>query len=69
MFYGPANHRNFHRWKRDKSCSRDPYFLCRKTSRNGIEPRQDLYLSMRKLSNLSRSVAFWQSIPRCFLFG
>ena len=66
MFYGPANHRKFHRWKRDKSII---IFLCCKTSRNGIEPRQDLYLSLRKLSNLSRSVAFWQSIPRCFLFG
>ena len=55
MFYDPANHKKFHRKKRDKFCSRDPYFFCRKASRNGIEPRQDLYLSMRKLSNLSRS--------------
>ena len=53
----------------NKFCSRDPYFRYGKTSRNGIEPRQDLYLSMRKLSNLSRSVALWQSFPRCFLFG
>ena len=62
MFNGSANFRKFHgrRRKRDNSCSRDPYFLCRKTLRNGIELRQDIYLSMRKLSNLSRSVAFWQ---------
>ena len=33
--------------------SKDPYFLCRKTLRNGIEIRQDRYLSMRRLSNLS----------------
>ena len=49
----------FHQRKRDKSCSKDPYFLCRKTARNRIELRQNLYLSMRKLSNLSRSVACW----------
>ena len=30
-----------------------PIFLCHKTQRNEIERRQDLYLSMRKLSNLS----------------
>ena len=44
----------FHRRKSDESRSKDPYFLCRKTFRNGLELRQDLYLSMRKLSNLSR---------------
>ena len=33
--------------------SKDPYFLCRKTLRNGIEIRQDRYLSLRRLSNLS----------------
>ena len=49
----------FHQRKRDKSCLKDPYFLCRKTARNRIELRQNLYLSMRKLSNLSRSVACW----------
>ena len=54
--------------KRDKSYSEDPYFLCRKTFRNGIELRQGLYLSMRKLLNLSRSVTFWQFFPQCFLF-
>ena len=42
MFNGPAN-----------LGSKDPYFLCRKTLRNGIEIRQDRYLSMRRLSNLS----------------
>ena len=53
MFNGPANLRKFHRRKRDKSSSKDPYFLCRKTLRNGIELRHDLHLSMRKLTNLS----------------
>ena len=43
----------FQLWKRDQSCSKDPYFLCRKTLRNGLRLRQDLYLSMRKLSKLS----------------
>ena len=56
----------FHPRKSDKYCSKDLYFLGSKTVRNGIELRQDLHLSMRKLSNLSRSVAFWQSFPRCF---
>ena len=55
MFNVPANLRKFHRQKRDKSCSKDPYLLCRKALRDGIELRQDLYLSMRKLSNLSPS--------------
>ena len=53
MFNSPANLRKFHRRKRDKSCSKDPYFLYRKTSRNGKELSQDLYLNVRKLSNLS----------------
>ena len=35
----PANLRKFHLRKRNKSCSKDPYFLCRKTLRNGIEVR------------------------------
>ena len=52
MLNGPANLRKFHRRKRDKSCSKVPYFLCRKALRNGLELRQDLYLSMRKLSTL-----------------
>ena len=30
MFNGPANLRKFHRRKHDKSCSKYPYFLCRK---------------------------------------
>ena len=55
MFNGSANLRKFQRQKRDKSCSKDPYLLCRKALRDGIELRQDLYLSMRKLSNLSPS--------------
>ena len=47
MLNGPANIRKFHQRKRDKSCSKAPYFLWRKTVRIGIELRQDLYLSMR----------------------
>ena len=35
----PANLRKFHLRKRNKSCSKDPYFLCHKTLRNGIEVR------------------------------
>ena len=53
MFDGPENLRKFHRRKRHIACSKDPNFLCHKTLRNGIELRQDLYHSMRKLSNLS----------------
>ena len=53
MFNGLANLWKFHRRERDKYHSRDSYFLCRKIFRNGIELPQDLYLSMRKLSNLS----------------
>ena len=53
MFNSPANLRKFQWRKRDKSFSKDPYFLFRKTVRNGRELRQDLYLSKRKLSNLS----------------
>ena len=58
MFNGPANLRKFHRRKRNKSCSKDSYFLCHKTLRYGMELRQDLYLSMRKLGNLSLGVFF-----------
>ena len=53
MFNDLANLRIFHRRKRNKYCSKDPYFLCCKTLRNGIEVRQDLYLSVRTLSKLS----------------
>ena len=45
MFNGTANLKKFHRRKRDKSYSKDPCCLCRKTL------RQDRYLSMRRLSN------------------
>ena len=69
MFNGSENLRKFHRRRGDKSCSKDHCLLCRKTLLNGIKLRQDIYLSMRKLSNLSRSVAFWQSFPLCFLFS
>ena len=55
MFNGPANLRKFHRRKDDKSYSKDSYFLCRKALRKGIEFLQDLYLSTRKLWNLSPS--------------
>ena len=50
MFKGPANLGKFHRRKRDKSYSKDPYFLCRKTLINGIGLR---CLSTRRLSNLA----------------
>ena len=67
MFNGPVNLRKFHRRKRDKSCTKYPYFLCHKTTRNGIEPRQDLYLrcvniricrDLSPLGNLSQGVFF-----------
>ena len=48
MFKGLANLGKFHRRKRDKSYSKDPYFLCRKTLLNGIGLR---CLSTRRLSN------------------
>ena len=51
MFKGPANLGKFHRGKRDKSYSKDPYFLCCKTLLNGIGLRQDRCLSTRRLSN------------------
>ena len=66
MFNGPANLTKFDRSKSDKSYSKDPYLLCRKALRNGIELRQDRFLSMRRLSTLS---PFWQSFPGCFLVG
>ena len=53
MFNGSANLGKSHRRKHDKSYSEDSYFLCCKTLSNGIELRQDWYLSMRRLSNLS----------------
>ena len=59
IFNGPANlqvSRKFHRGKRDKFYLKDLYFLCRKTLRNGIELRQDRYLSMRRLSNRGQRV-------------
>ena len=65
MFNGPANLWKFHFRKRNKSCSKDPYFLCRKTLRNGIELRQDLHLSMRKLSSLSP----FGNLSCCVLFS
>ena len=52
MFNGPANLTKFDRRKRDKSYWKDPYLLCRKALRNGIELRQDRFLSMRRLSTL-----------------
>ena len=64
MFNGTPNLRKFRRRKHDKSCSKDPYFFCHKTQRNEIELRQDLYLSMRKLFNLSPLAIF----PTVFSF-
>ena len=53
MVKGPANLRKFHRRKRDESYLKDSYFPCLKTLRNGMKLRQDRYLSLRRLSNLS----------------
>ena len=64
MFNGPPNLRKSRRRKHDKSCLKDPYFFCHKPQRNEIELRQDLYLSMRKLSNLSPLAIF----PTVFSF-
>ena len=54
LLNGSANLRTFNRLKCDKSFSKDPHFLCRKSLGNGIELRQDLYLS--NLIMLSNSV-------------
>ena len=54
MFNGPANLRKFRRRKRDKSYSKDPYFLRRKTLRNGIELRHDRYLSTCTYESVAR---------------
>ena len=53
MVKSPANLRKFHRRKRDESHLKDSYFLCLKMLRNGMKLRQDRYLSLRRLSNLS----------------
>ena len=53
MVDGPSNLRKFHLRKGDKSHLKDPYFLRLKTLRNGMNFRQDRYLSLRRLSNLS----------------
>ena len=55
MLNGPVNLKKFHRRKRDKFYSKDPYFLCHKTLRNGIET----CLSMRRLSNRRPQVFIW----------
>ena len=61
MLNGPTNHTKFHRRKRDKFYLKDTYFLCCKTLPNGIEIRQDRYLSMRSLSNRGPRVLIWHS--------
>ena len=53
MVKGPANLRKFHRRERDESHLKDSDFLCLKTLRNEMKLRQDRYLSLRRLSNLS----------------
>ena len=53
MVDGPSNLRKFHLRKRDKSHLKDPYFLCLKTLRNGMNFRQDRYPSLHRISNLS----------------
>ena len=52
MFNGPANPRKFHLRKRDTFFSKIPIFFVAK--HNVVV---DLYLSMRKLSNLSRHMS------------
>ena len=52
MFNGPENHRKCQQRQRDKFFSKIPIFFVAK--HNVVV---DLYLSMRKLSNLSRHVA------------
>ena len=54
MFTGPANFRKFHRRKRDKSCSKDPFFPCRKVCVN-----------FRICRVICRLLAIF---PWCFLF-
>ena len=55
MFTGPANFRKFHRRKRDKSCSKDPFFPCRKVCVN-----------FRICRVICRLLAIF---PWCFLFN
>ena len=64
MLNGPANLRKFHRRKRDKFYSKDP-LLCRKTLRNGMEFRQDWYLSLRTLSNRAMNIYLACSFRNC----
>ena len=65
MFNGSANLTKFHRKKSHNSYPKDPYLLCRKALRNGIELRHDRYLNMRRLSILLP----FGNLSRCFLFG
>ena len=62
MLNGLTNHSQFFfRRKHDKFYLKDTYFLCGKILRNGIEIRQDRYLSMRSLSNRGPGVLIWHS--------
>ena len=65
MFNGSANLTKFHRRKSHNSYPKDPYLLCRKALRNGIELRHDQYLNMRRLSILLPL----RNLSRRFLFG
>ena len=66
MFNGLENlSRKFHRRKRDKSCSKDPYFLYRKTSCNG-KKLVKIYISMCVNFRISRLLTIFL---RCFLSG
>ena len=72
VFNDLANLGIFHRRKRNKYCSKDPYFLCCKILRNEIEVRQDLYLSVRSqyihvFFSLGRNFNFMRAIL-IFLF-
>ena len=69
MLNVPVNLRKFHGRKLEKSCLIDPYFLCGKILRNGIELRQDLCLSMRKLSNLSRDMSPFGNLSHGVFFS
>ena len=59
MLNSSANLRKFHWRKYDKFYLKDPYFLCQKTLRNGIEICQDWYPSICRLLNHGSCVFIW----------
>ena len=63
LFNGPANFRKFHWRKRDKSCSKDPYFqVRRKTLSYGIGFHQDLYLTAWVNYRIHRLLAIFPTV-------